>query len=103
VLKAETMLVWTKAYEKAYHKKYDHDRYQRMRNAQVEALGGKCVVCGTTENLEVHDIVPVLSRSRTRAKAFFTTVGKELRCKEHHKHTEGWRNRRKRKTVIPLD
>jgi hypothetical protein len=85
---------------KAYHRRYDIQRYQRLRLGLVQALGGKCVVCGTTEDLEVHDIIPILSRSRTNAKSYFVPEGKELRCKTHHSHTEVWRGKRRRKVVL---
>jgi hypothetical protein len=42
-------------FEKEYHLR----RYHKTRQRYVEALGGKCVKCDTTENLEFDHINPV--------------------------------------------
>lgn len=47
----------TQAY-KDYHRKYNRERYHKVRNKAIEMLGGKCVVCGTTMNLEIDHIEP---------------------------------------------
>lgn len=39
---------------------YERKRYARIRAWAIDQLGGKCVHCGSTENLEIHDLVPVL-------------------------------------------
>ena len=39
-----------------YMKEYNLKRYYRVRSECVEALGGKCVRCGTTESLEFDHI-----------------------------------------------
>jgi len=39
---------------------YERKKYARIRAWAIEYLGGKCVHCGSTENLEIHDIEPVL-------------------------------------------
>jgi hypothetical protein len=39
---------------------YERKRYAEIREWAIAALGGKCVHCGSTENLEIHDIIPVL-------------------------------------------
>ena len=37
---------------KAYNREYHKARYHRIRNEAITKLGGKCVDCGATENLE---------------------------------------------------
>lgn len=36
-----------------YHRKYNKNRYRKLRKEIIEYLGGKCVRCGSTENLEI--------------------------------------------------
>jgi len=37
-------------------KGYISEYYHRERNKIIQQLGGKCIACGTTENLEIHHI-----------------------------------------------
>lgn len=39
-----------------YMREYMLKRYHRRRSDSIEKLGGKCVVCGTTDNLEIDHI-----------------------------------------------
>lgn len=39
-----------------YHRVYNLKRYHRIRKEIIDLLGGKCVECGTTENLEFDHI-----------------------------------------------
>lgn len=80
-------------------RRYDRERYQRLRGELVEALGGRCVVegCERSEDLEIHHIQPYNKRSRPNSIAYFNPKGKELRCEEDHSHTETWRRGRKRR------
>jgi len=84
-----------------YARKYGKERYQRMRRELIQKLGGRCSVpaCEATENLEVHHIEPYRKRSRPNSSSYFDPLGKELRCQEHHSHTESWRRKRKRKVA----
>lgn len=41
-----------------YQKIYQLKRYHARRQEAIENLGGKCVACGTTENLELDHIDP---------------------------------------------
>jgi len=83
-------------YKNKQDKKAHNKRYWRRKYAELkQALGNKCIVCGTTNNLEVHHLNPVNSRSRNK-KNCFNPEGKVLRCKEHHSHTETWRGKRRR-------
>ena len=74
-------------------REYDHERYKKLRENQLTALGHKCIVtdCSETRScyLEVHHLIPYNKRSRTRAKAYFETdpTKVEIRCKFHHKDT----------------
>jgi 5-methylcytosine-specific restriction endonuclease McrA len=51
-----------KASYNAYMNKYMKERYERRRSEAVASLGGKCVVCGTTDRLELDHINPSLER-----------------------------------------
>ena len=83
--------------------KYDKKRYQQLRAQQIIALGSFCVACGklfsylSYDLVEVHHIKPYLKRSRTRAKAYFSTNREEveLRCKTPcHVDTPNYRGRK---------
>lgn len=78
-------------------KKYQKRWFQRRRLELIQLLGGKCTECDETDpkNLEIHDVKRVNSRSRPLG-AYFNPEGKELKCIDHHKHTESWRRKRKR-------
>jgi 5-methylcytosine-specific restriction endonuclease McrA len=53
--------------------------WNRLRR-EVFARDGGCVVCGTTEQLEAHHIVPV-------SQGGPNTLGNvETRCRRHHTH-----------------
>jgi len=76
----------------AYMKQYMADRYLRRRLAAIELLGGKCVVCGTVENLEIDHIDPQ-QKSFNFAKALAGWAQKrideelkkaQLLCETHH-------------------
>lgn len=66
-------------------------RYHRRRNNAIQTLGGKCVVCGTTENLELDHIDPktksfgISQMWSVRLERFQKELGKcQLLCKKHH-------------------
>lgn len=44
------------AQTKEQHRVYMIERYHRLRNEWLEAQGGKCVTCGSVENLEIDHI-----------------------------------------------
>jgi hypothetical protein len=76
----------------AYMKQYMADRYLRRRTEAIALLGGKCVVCGTTENLELDHIDPQ-KKSFNFAKALAGWAQKrideelkkaQLLCETHH-------------------
>lgn len=71
-------------------KKYDRERYQKLRMALIKALGGKCVEEDCEENnpkkLQIHHIIPFIQRSRPNSKEYFKPKGKELRCEKHHRY-----------------
>ena len=84
-------------FEKAMDKAKRQAAYQRARYAKIRAwaiaeLGGKCVHCGSIENLEIHDIVPVYEgrgkrRGWTTLKRWMTLIpqGKmRLTCSKCH-------------------
>lgn len=39
--------------KRTYHRKYNRKRYQRCRTGVITSLGGACVVCGATTQLEI--------------------------------------------------
>ena len=64
-----------RAYLKGYHAGY--------RKATIDHLGGECVVCGSTENLQVHH--PNRLRKQSRQLSDYEDLSEcELRCKKHH-------------------
>jgi len=42
----------------AYHKEYQLNRYHERMVAAIESLGGKCVKCGSTQDLQLDHINP---------------------------------------------
>lgn len=56
------------------------NNYQQFRKAVIEKDNGKCIVCGSTQNIEVHHIYPF---SKFFADRFNVNTGICL-CKEHH-------------------
>lgn len=75
-----------------YMRNYMKDRYHRLRAKAIEILGGKCAVCGSTENLEIDH---VNRADKTIDLGKLTSVSLErfsnelkvcqLLCEEHHK------------------
>lgn len=43
---------------KEYHRKYNQQRYQNRMQKARNVLGGVCVICGCSENLEIDHINP---------------------------------------------
>ena len=52
--------------EKERIRNYQRNRYKRNRNEAVAKLGGKCVVCETTGQLEFDHIDPATKESKLR-------------------------------------
>lgn len=76
----------------AYLNNYMKDRWTKRRAFAVESLGGECVVCGTTDELEFDHIDPdtkimSIAKASSRSETFFwEEAGKcQLLCKPHHK------------------
>lgn len=75
-----------------YMRVYMAERYKRRRAEAIERLGGKCVDCGTTENLEFdhkdrsQKLYDIGKRLAGVAEAkLWAELGKcELRCDTHH-------------------
>lgn len=72
--------------------KYMLARYRTRRNAAIEILGGKCVICGSIENLEIDHIDPS-TKTMSVSKMWSCSQEKydaeiqlcQLLCNEHHK------------------
>jgi len=78
---------------KEYMRQYMLDRYHRRRAIAIEVLGGKCVDCGSVEELEFDHDDPTL-KSFNVGKAFTSMAESKLwpeiekcvlRCKPCHK------------------
>lgn len=74
-----------------YMRNYMHDRYHRLMGEARERLGGKCVICGSVDELEIDHIDPstksftVSSGTSKPLSVFWAEVEKcQLLCKEHH-------------------
>jgi len=71
--------------KKGYIKRY----YRKERNDVVKQLGGKCDVCGTKRNLQIHHKKPIRTSSG-RGSIWRLTEQKrhikncELLCRKHH-------------------
>lgn len=72
-------------------REYHRDYYHRRRQAMIEFLGGECVECGSTENLEFDHIDPSqklfdISQNLTLSNPdVLTELGKcQLLCQPHH-------------------
>jgi 5-methylcytosine-specific restriction endonuclease McrA len=70
---------------------YMKQRWVKRRAAAIAHLGGKCLVCGTTEGLEFDHVDPTtkimtVARAASRSEEFFwNEVNKcQLLCKAHH-------------------
>lgn len=69
----------TKEEYNEYYRKYMLERYHRVRNEMIFILGGKCGVCGSTEELEIDHVDP---RSKTMDVARMTYVCERRRSEE---------------------
>ncbi len=66
----------------------ERERRRLMRESALEELGGKCVICGTTENLEFNHIDPSTKEREVSTKCGLRHkehLKCELMCKEHHR------------------
>jgi len=76
---------------KEVHRTYQLDRYYRHRQEAIEFLGGKCVECGSTANLEFDHIDPGVKEYEVcdlydRKNLWDTELSKcQLLCNDCHK------------------
>lgn len=75
----------------AYMKEYMRKRYAERRKAAIEKLGGKCVICGSIDDLEFDHIDPdtktftIAHRPSKNEKHFWEEIEKcQLLCKTCH-------------------
>lgn len=77
--------------DEEYQRQYQLEKYYRWMDEARESLGGRCAVCGTTENLEFDHIDPAtklftIGSFRPSRPAWDVEVAKcQLLCYEHHK------------------
>lgn len=74
-----------------YHRKYQKERYHRLRQEAITKLGNKCVVCGSTELLEIDHIeytqkeLPISRLWSVSSVKFWAEIEKcQLLCQNHH-------------------
>jgi len=75
----------------AYMREYMLNRYHRRRAEAMLRIGGKCVDCGTTENLEFDHVDPTTKEfeiskiwSYSKTKLEYELEKCVLRCSFHH-------------------
>lgn len=82
--------------DKDYMREYMRRRYNERRALAIQWLGGKCIKCGSEDDLEIDHINPstkAFSIDQLRSQSvitFWTEIAKcQLLCKRHHakKHT----------------
>lgn len=72
------------------HNAYNRERYRTFRKKWIEDLGGKCVQCGSTDDLEIDHIDRTtksfdISRENSIPKAAQELTKCQLLCKICHK------------------
>lgn len=78
-------------YDPEYQRNYQREKYHRWMMEAREQLGGQCIICGRTEDLEFDHIDPAtklftLGQRRVRREVFDAEVMKcQLLCIEHHR------------------
>lgn len=75
-------------YLKKYNAQYQPERYKARKAELIDKLGGKCVVCGSSENLEFDHINPS-TKSFSIMKQWHDDVDEELKkcqllCRDCH-------------------
>lgn len=66
-----------------YHRDYNNRRYSRVRERLVSMLGGQCVKCGSTENLQFDHVDPSTKSfnvSEGWARKWFLVVEEINKC-----------------------
>jgi hypothetical protein len=70
---------------------YEKKRRDNLRTELIEMLGGGCVVCGTSENLEFHHINSSEKKFKistmlcwNKQRVILEALKCELRCRDHH-------------------
>lgn len=84
-------------HRREYLRQYQRQRRQEWRVWVLAHLGGKCVVCGTIDQLEVHHKEPERKSfniaqiwSHNMEKQLMELKKCELRCSDHHKEFHAW-------------
>lgn len=91
-----------------YIKQYQQRRREERRAYAVQKLGGKCVNCNTTENLEFDHIIPIGQVIGRRISELLTArkerLDKELKlcqllCEECHRLKSAYEDRHHSSTI----
>lgn len=76
----------------AYMAEYMNRRYHQRRARAIAILGGCCVICGSTESLEIDHadratkLIDLGRRWSTSESAYLAELAKcQLLCRQHHK------------------
>lgn len=74
---------------KSYTKKYHREYWQKRRRKIIDYLGGKCVKCGATDDLEIDHIDPSKKSFHISQRLSLRTQKEEidkcqLLCEKHH-------------------
>jgi 5-methylcytosine-specific restriction endonuclease McrA len=85
--------------DKRKHKEWCKNWYRKKRLALVQLLGGKCAVCGSSSNLELHHIKPIENKSRPNNSKVWDASNIELLCSLHHSHTDSYHRLCRRKRI----
>ena len=83
---AEEIFNYDSKYTRVIKLKFENKGLERIRDSDLTIMQNICVVCGSTENLQLHHVVPY------RVKRYYPDKYKEhtrhqcvLLCNEHHK------------------
>ncbi len=66
----------------AYMRDYNLARYHRIRAAAIEKLGGKCIDCGSSENLEFDHVDPETKERNISALLSYSKQKLEIELKK---------------------
>ena len=85
--------------DRDYMREYAYQKYQLLREKMESILGGKCAVCGTTQDLHMDHINPAEKKYELsqlvfrKYETFLLEVSKcQLLCDIHHRAKHAWKH-----------